>query len=374
MSRPLTVDPSRPTVDTETRLPGASRPRRTRVSAAMRDLVAETAVRPEHLVTPFFVVPGRDEVQPIAALPGVSRYSVDRLLPQLERALKLGVRAAVLFGVVPTELKDADGTAATATDGPVVTALRAARAAFGDDLVLITDVCLCGYTDHGHCGVLAEGPRGVVVDNDRSLPRLAAMAVRHAEAGADLVSPSDMMDGRVGAIRQALDRSGFLDVGILAYAVKYASAFYGPFRDAAGSAPKGHAAEDPSNPRASVDAAHAHPVLSPPEDRTTYQMDPRNAREALREASLDELEGADALMVKPALPYLDILARLRPRTNLPLAAYFVSGEYAMIKAATAAGALHEPSAVREALTSIRRAGADLVLTYHAIEALEGGWL
>lgn len=331
----------------------------------MRALSAETTLRPNQLMSPFFVVPERDEVQPIAALPGVSRYSVDRLLPQLERALKLGVRAVVLFGVVGADKKDAEGHAAEDDSGPVATALRAARAAFGDDLVLITDVCLCGYTDHGHCGVLSNTDRGVVIDNDRSLRHLKDMALAHARAGADMVSPSDMMDGRVGAIRHALDAEGFESVGILSYAVKYASAFYGPFRDAAGSAPRTtHASGND----------HADRAPEPPNDRASYQMDPRNAREALREAALDEEEGADMLMVKPALPYLDVLATLRPRTSLPLAAYFVSGEYAMIKAAAAAGALDEPAAVREALTSIRRAGADLIITYHAIEALENGWL
>jgi porphobilinogen synthase len=339
------------------------------------------------------VVPGRGEEQPIATLPGVSRLSPDRLLPQLERALELGVRSAVLFGVVPGEQKDAHAHAADDRHGPVAEALRAARGAFGDDLVLITDVCLCGYTDHGHCGLLASTPRGLVVDNDASLLRLSEMALAHAEAGADVVSPSDMMDGRVAAIRAALDAQGFENVAILSYAVKYASAFYGPFRDAAGSAPRGRedaAGEEATGaaPGGAADAARSGgwgrgPVMhhdlsgrrpSPPEDRSSYQMDPRNAREALREAALDEAEGADMLMVKPALPYLDVLARLRPRTSLPLLAYFVSGEYAMIKAAAAAGVLDEPAAVREALTGIRRAGADMILTYHALEALENGWL
>jgi len=358
-----------------------ARPRRLRTTPAMRALASETGVQPHQLVAPFFVTAGRDTVQPIGALPGVSRLGADPLLRELERALKLGIRSTVLFGVVDGGAKDAHAHAADDPEGPVAQALRAARAAFGDDLVLITDVCLCGYTDHGHCGLLAPTPRGLVVDNDASLDRLAAMAVAHAEAGADLVSPSDMMDGRVSAIRAALDGAGFENVGVLSYAVKYASAFYGPFRDAAGSAPgAGTAGGEGGAPDASSTSGGwgrdlpVHHDLVPPADRATYQMDYRNAREALREAALDEAEGADMLMVKPALPYLDILARLRPRTQLPLVAYFVSGEYAMIKAAAAAGALDEPSAVREALTGIRRAGADLIITYHGIEALEKGWL
>ncbi|UCH27182.1 MAG: porphobilinogen synthase [Trueperaceae bacterium] len=335
----------------------SKRPRRLRTSAALRNLVAETTLSAQNLAVPYFVVPGTDREQPISALPGISRYSVDLLMRQLERALRLGIHTAVLFGVVPAGDKSAGGERASDPNGPVANALREARVHFGNDLVLITDVCLCGHTDHGHCGVLSPTSRGLVIDNDASLPLLAQMALTHAEAGADLVSPSDMMDGRVTAIRQALDAGGHSGVGILSYAVKYASAFYGPFREAAGSAPKVGGVGPP-----------------PPKDRKTYQMDPRNAREALREAALDEEEGADMLMVKPALPYLDILARLRSKTSLPLVAYNVSGEYAMIKAASRAGALDEASAVQEALTAIRRAGADLIFTYHAVEAVEQGWL
>lgn len=325
------------------------RPRRLRHSQALRDSVAETWLRPTDFIVPFFVVPGAKLEEPIHALPGISRYSVDLLLFQLERAAKRGVRSAMLFGVLPQSAKDSEATSATDAEGPVAQALRQARKVFGNDIVLYSDVCLCTHTDHGHCGLLKETPRGVVIDNDSSLERLAAMALTHAEAGVDFVSPSDMMDGRVGYIRQALDRSGHTEVGILAYAVKYASAFYGPFREAAGSAPSFG-------------------------DRSTYQMDPRNAREALREAGLDLSEGADMVMVKPALPYLDVLARVRGITQLPLVAYNVSGEYAMIKAAAAAGALEEARAVREALTSIKRAGADLIISYHALEALEKGWV
>ncbi len=343
------------------------RPRRLRRTAALRDAVAEVHVHPEHLILPLFVVGGQGRDTEIASLPGVSRLSVDRLLPLAERALRAGVRSFVLFGVVDDDAKDALGTRADDEQGPVPRALRALREAFGDDAVLLTDVCLCGYTDHGHCGVLARGrPNAaeLVVDNDRTLLRLAAMAVAHAAAGADVVAPSDMMDGRVAAIRGALDDAGAFEVGILSYAVKYASAFYGPFRDAAGSSPGGAAADH-------------HDVAGgprPPADRATYQMDGRNLREALREAALDEAEGADMLMIKPALPYLDVLARVRAATTLPLVAYQVSGEYAMLKAAARAGVLDEVGAQREALVAIRRAGADLIVTYAAIEAAEGGWL
>lgn len=325
------------------------RPRRLRSSAALRDSLAETFIRPSDLIMPFFVIPGSGTEEPIAALPGMSRYSLDGFLLQLERSLGLGVRSIVLFGVLPSSAKDETGSSASDPKGPVASAIRAARQAFGNELVIYSDVCLCAHTSHGHCGLLKETLRGVVIDNDASLGQLAAMALTHAEAGVDFVAPSDMMDGRVAYIRKTLDAKGFSQVGILSYAVKYASAFYGPFREAAGSAPSFG-------------------------DRATYQMDSRNAREALREASLDESEGADMLMVKPALPYLDILARLRPRTQLPLVAYNVSGEYAMIKAAAKAGALDEARAVREALHSIKRAGADLIITYHALEALEQKWI
>jgi porphobilinogen synthase len=325
------------------------RPRRLRSSAALRDSLAETALSPTDFIAPFFVVPGVNLEQPITSLAGVSRWSVDLFLRQLERALKLGVRSAVLFGVLPTNQKDAMASSADDPDGPVPSAIRAARTAFSNDVVLYSDVCLCAHTDHGHCGLVRETARGAVIDNDSSLGQLGAMALTHAEAGVDFVSPSDMMDGRVGHIRRTLDLGGLSDVGILSYAIKYASAFYGPFREAAGSAP-GFG------------------------DRASYQMDPRNAREALREVSLDEAEGADIVMVKPALAYLDVIARVRAQTRLPLVAYNVSGEYAMLKAAANAGVLEEARAVRETLTSIKRAGADLIITYHAIEALERGWL
>lgn len=328
--------------------------RRLRSSAAMRALVAETHLQASDFIAPFFVVEGRDEVQPIATLPGVSRYSVDTLLRELERTLSLGVRAVMLFGVVPEDLKTPDGQYSSHAKNPVNCALNEARQAFGQDLVLMTDVCLCGYTTHGHCGLLKRSSNGIVIDNDSSLGALTAMALSHAVAGADIVAPSDMMDGRVQAIRRTLDSKGFGEVGILSYAVKYASAFYGPFRDAAGSAPS----QDTTVPK----------------NRKTYQMDMRNVKEALREAELDEAEGSDMLMVKPALGYLDVLAKLREETRLPLVAYNVSGEYAMLKAAAAAEVLDEASAVQESLTSIKRSGADLIISYHALEALEQAWL
>lgn len=334
------------------------RPRRLRLNQALRDSVAEVNVGANDLIAPFFVVNGKKQKQVIESLPNVYRLSTDNLLKELERALKLGINSAVLFGVVNADKKSPLAESSHDHNGPVASALRAAKKAFGSDINLITDVCLCGYTDHGHCGILKRTPQGYVIDNDSSLKHLAEMAVMHAEAGADIVSPSDMMDGRVGAIRKSLDKNGFSNVGILSYAVKYASAFYGPFREAAGSSPNKAVADE----------------FSTPKDRKTYQMDYRNIREALREAKLDEEEGADMLMVKPALPYLDVLAHLRPQTALPLVAYNVSGEYAMFKAAAKAGALDEALAVHEGLTAIKRAGANLIITYYAIEALEKGWL
>jgi porphobilinogen synthase len=333
------------------------RPRRLRSSAALRDLVAETDVRPRHLIWPVFVVAGADRIEPIASLPRVARRSIDALLPEVERALSVGVRSVMLFGVVDAHEKDATGSAVAAPDGVVPTAIRSLRAAFGDDLVIMSDVCLCGATDHGHCGLLtapAAGRSAARIANDATLAQLSGMAVAHAEAGVDVVAPSDMMDGRVAAIRAGLDAQGHEGVAILSYAVKYASAFYGPFRDAAGSSPRG--------------------VGSAPRDRRTYQMDARNAREALRERRLDEAEGADLLLVKPALAYLDVIHRVRASSDRPVVAYAVSGEYAMLEAAAAAGALERGAAVAETLGAIRRAGADAILTYHAVEAAREGWL
>jgi porphobilinogen synthase len=318
----------------------AYRPRRLRRSEALRRLVRETRVVAEQLVQPLFVVPGRGVERPVASMPGVAQLSVDRAAEEARALADLGVPAVLLFGV--PEKKDARGSGATDPDGIIPRALRAIREA-APGLVLVTDVCLCEYTDHGHCGVV----RGGDVDNDPTLELLAAEALAHARAGADMVAPSDMMDGRVGAIRAALDGAGFAQLPIMAYAAKFASAFYGPFRDAAESAP-------------------------PFGDRRSYQMDPANADEALREVALDIEEGADIVMVKPALPYLDVVRRVKERFGYPVAAYQVSGEYAMVKAAAERGWLDEARVVEESLTAIRRAGADVIITYFAKDVARGG--
>jgi len=311
------------------------RPRRLRRTEALRRLARETRLSRDDLVLPLFVVEGRGVREPVASMPGVFRHSVDALVDEAKRVRDLGLPAVILFGV-PAE-KDARGSGADAADGIVQRAVEAVKRA-EPDLCVITDVCLCEYTDHGHCGVLD----GDEVLNDPSLERLAASAVSHARAGADVVAPSDMMDGRVAAIRAALDGARFEHVPILSYAAKYASAYYGPFREAAESTPARG-------------------------DRRGYQMDPPNGREALREMRLDLAEGADALMVKPALPYLDVLAAARAEFDVPLAAYHVSGEYAMIQAAAERGWIDGARAMDEALVAIRRAGADFILTYAAKE-------
>jgi porphobilinogen synthase len=312
------------------------RPRRLRRSVALRRLVRETVLTPADFIHPLFVTPGKGVRQEVTAMPGVSRLSVDFLVEEVKSVWEAGVPAVLLFGL--PQKKDDTGSEAASPRGAVQQAVRALKKAL-PELVVITDVCLCGYTSHGHCGLVHKGE----IDNDASLEVLAQVALSHAEAGADLVAPSDMMDGRVGAIREALDDRGFEMVGILSYAVKYASAFYGPFREAAESAPQYG-------------------------DRRGYQMDPANAREAIREATLDVEEGADILMVKPALPYLDIISQLAAEFDLPLAAYQVSGEYSMIKAAAAQGWLDEQAVMLESLTAIKRAGADMILTYFAREA------
>jgi porphobilinogen synthase len=317
----------------------AHRPRRLRRSEALRRLVRETRVVVEQLVQPLFVVPGRGVERPVASMPGVAQLSIDRAAEECRRLADLGVPAVLFFGV--PEHKDARGSGATDPDGIVPRALRAARAA-APGLLLVTDVCLCEYTDHGHCGVVRDGD----VDNDPTLELLAAEAVAHAQAGADVIAPSDMMDGRIGAVRRALDAAGFAQLPIMAYAAKLASAFYGPFRDAAESAPRFG-------------------------DRRSYQMDPANGDEALREVALDIEEGADIVMVKPALPCLDIVRRVKDRFGYPVAAYQVSGEYAMVKAAAAQGWLDEQRVVEETLTAIRRAGADIVITYFAKDVARG---
>ena len=306
-----------------------TRLRRLRRTGALRDLVRETSLSVDDLVHPLFVAP---EALPNARLPALQRFTVDGLVRECEELVALGVKSVLLFGI--PESKDEDGSGAWIDDGIVQQALRALRPRF-PELVLLTDVCLCEYTSHGHCGVLA-GDDGEV-DNDASLELIARTAVSHVEAGADAVCPSDMMDGRVGAVRSELPLTP-----IVAYSAKYASAFYGPFRDAAGNAPAFG-------------------------DRRAYQLDPGNVREALRECELDVAEGADVLLVKPALPYLDVVRAVRDRFDLPLAAYNVSGEYAMVKAAAAAGDLDERAAAVESLTAIRRAGADIVITYWAKE-------
>jgi porphobilinogen synthase len=311
------------------------RMRRLRRSETLRRMVRETRLSRDALVLPLFVVEGAARREPVASMPGVYRHSVDRLVSEAKEARDQGIPAVLLFGVPGA--KDARGSGADARDGVVQRAVEALKGA-EPDLCVITDVCLCEYTDHGHCGIVEAGE----VANDPSLERLAATAVSHARAGADVVAPSDMMDGRVAAIRRALDAAGCQDTAILSYAAKFASAFYGPFREAAGSTPQFG-------------------------DRRGYQMDPANAREALREMRLDLDEGADALMVKPALPYLDVLARARAEFDVPLAAYHVSGEYAMLRAAAERGWIDGERALDETLLSIARAGADLVVTYAARE-------
>lgn len=312
------------------------RPRRLRRSPVLRCMVRETRLSVEDLIYPLFVQEGQNVMQEIPSMPGQFRYSLDRLVPAVEEVVRLGIPAVILFGI-PAE-KDEVGSGAYAEEGIVQRAARALKEAFGKDLVVIADVCLCEYTSHGHCGVIHDHE----VDNDATLELLARTAVSLAEAGADMVAPSSMMDGQVQAIRNALDRAGFSHVSIMSYAAKFASAFYGPFREAAESAPRFG-------------------------DRRGYQMDPANGREALRELLLDDEEGADILMVKPAMPYLDVLARAREATLKPLAAYQVSGEYAMLKAAARNGWLSEREVVMESLLSIKRAGADLILTYFAKE-------
>jgi len=309
--------------------------RRLRRTETIRRMVRETWVRPDHLILPLFVRPGRGIQEPVPSMPGVFRWSVDRVVEPAREAWELGVPAVILFGL--PERKDDEGSEAWREDGVVQQAVRALKEVL-PELVVITDVCLCEYTSHGHCGVLEGGE----VANDASLERLARTALSHARAGADWVAPSDMMDGRVGVIRRALDEAGFHEVSILAYSAKYASAFYGPFREAADSAPAFG-------------------------DRRGYQMDPANAREALLEVELDGAEGADLVMVKPALPYLDVIHQVRQRTTLPVVAYQVSGEYAMLRAAGRLGWLDEVQAMRESVTAIRRAGADLIITYAALE-------
>jgi porphobilinogen synthase len=309
------------------------RPRRLRKSERLRAMVRETGVSPVNLIYPLFVAPGEGLRKEIASLPGCYHLSVDQVAREAEAVEALGIGGVILFGL--PSAKDATGSEGYAEDGVVQQAVRAIRSAC-KELLVFTDVCLCEYTSHGHCGVVADGE----VQNDPTLELLARMALSHAKAGAHVVAPSDMMDGRVGAIRDALDAAGYAALPILSYAAKYASSFYGPFREAADSAPQFG-------------------------DRRGYQMDPANVREALREVRLDVEEGADIVMVKPALPYLDVIRAVKESFDRPVAAYNVSGEYAMVKAAAARGWIDEERMTREILTSIRRAGADVILTYHA---------
>ena len=312
------------------------RPRRLRRSAAIRGMVRETRLSPDNLVYPLFVVPGTNVRKEVTSMPGVFQLSVDEAVREAAAAKADGVPGVLLFGL--PESKDPTGTSAYDPEGPVQMAVRAMKREV-QDLLVITDVCLCEYTSHGHCGILD----GEQILNDVTVNLLVKTAMSHAVAGADVVAPSDMMDGRVGAIRAALDRAGHVDVAIMAYAAKYCSAFYGPFREAADSAPAFG-------------------------DRRSHQMDPGNVSEALREVELDLEEGADIVMVKPALTYLDVIARVKAEFDVPTAAYHVSGEYAMLKAAARNGWLDEPRAMMETLTSIRRAGADIIITYYAREA------
>jgi len=316
------------------------RPRRLRRSGALRNLVRETRLDPGGFVAPLFVRSGRGIREPIPTLPGQMRFSPDELGREIDDLQALGIQAVLLFGI--PERKDPEASGAYADDGIVQDAVRMVRR-WHPSMVVMTDVCLCAYTDHGHCGVVTDGR----IDNDASLELLATTAVSHVAAGADVVAPSAMMDGQVGAIRDALDASRFDETAIMAYSAKYASSFYGPFRDASGSAPQFG-------------------------DRRSYQMDPPNVREALREIALDVGEGADIVMVKPALTYLDVISAARAAVTLPLAAYWVSGEYAMVKAAVAAGWLDERRATMEVLTAIKRAGADVIITYAAADAAR--WL
>lgn len=319
------------------------RPRRLRKNSIVREMIAETRISKEMFIYPYFVTKGKNVIQPIDAMPGISRFSVDTLLVDVEKGLKSGINKILIFGVGEDKFEDAHSAHDTHT--VVAEAVRELKKKFGEQLYIITDICLCAYTTHGHCGLIKND----YVDNDSSLDVLAKMALTHVQAGADMVAPSDMMDGRVAAIRELLDENGFESTPIMSYSTKFASAYYGPFREAADSAPgKG--------------------------DRKSYQMDYRNAREAVREAVIDEAEGADMVMVKPALAYLDIIKSVREATNVPLACYNVSAEYTMVKTAAKAGYIDEQRIVMENMHAFARAGADVIITYHARDIVEKGWL
>ncbi len=337
------------------RLVGLQRPRRLRKNTIVREMVAETRLSKDMFINPYFVVDGKNVVHPIDAMPGINHYSVDELLKDVEKGLKLGINKILLFGV--GEQKTEDASSSFSNNSIVVKAVKALKEKFGENLYVITDVCVCAYTTHGHCGILASPPtplqrRGeelFYVHNDSSVEVLAKMALAHAQAGADMVAPSDMMDGRIGAMRELLDKNGFENTAIMSYSIKYSSAYYGPFREAADSAPqKG--------------------------DRKSYQMDFRNGNESMTEGLLDEAEGADILMVKPALAYMDVIFNLRQHTLLPIACYNVSGEYSMVKAAAQKGWIDEQKIVMENMYAFARAGVNIIITYHTKDIFEKGWL
>ena len=319
------------------------RPRRLRANPILREMVAETRLSKDMFIYPYFVVPGKGHKKPIGAMPGIHHFSVNELVRDVEKGLKSGVNKILLFGVGEDKTEDASKSYSKAS--VVADAIQNLKAQFSDELYIITDVCVCAYTTHGHCGILKDD----YVQNDPSKEVIAKMALAHAQAGADMVAPSDMMDGRVGAIREILDNNHLENTAIMSYAIKFASAYYGPFREAADSAPgKG--------------------------DRKSYQMDFRNGREAMKEGELDEWEGADILMVKPALAYLDVISNLKAETNLPVSCYNVSGEYSMVKTAAKEGLVDEQQLVMENIYAFARAGADIVISYHTRDILEKGWL
>lgn len=319
------------------------RPRRLRKNPVVREMVAETRLSKDMFIYPYFVVPGKNVVHALDAMPGISHFSEDTLIKDVEKGLKLGVNKIMLFGV--GDEKSADAKLAYHDHSLVPSAVRTLKKAFGDDLYIVTDVCVCSYTTHGHCGILEND----YVQNDATVAVIAKMGLTHAQAGADMLAPSDMMDGRVGAMRSVLDGAGFVNTAIMSHATKFASAYYGPFREAADCAPsKG--------------------------DRKAYQMDFRNGSEAVREALLDEREGADVLMVKPALAYLDVIHSLKQHTDLPIACYNVSGEYSMVKAAAAKGWIDEQKVVMETMHAFARAGASIITTYHIRDIVEKNWM
>ena len=320
-----------------------NRPRRLRKTPIIREMIAETRLSKDMFIYPYFVVGGEGIVRPIDAMPGINYFSVDELAKDVERGLELGINKILLFGIGEEKTENAESSCDS--NSVVAEAVRKLKTAFNDTLYVITDVCVCAYTTNGHCGILEDD----YVHNDKSVEVLTKMALTHAEAGADMIAPSDMMDGRVAAIRKTLDENSFENTAIMSYAIKFASAYYGPFREAAASSPeKG--------------------------DRKSYQMDFRNVREAMKEAELDEIEGADILMVKPALAYLDIITNLREQTNLPVACYNVSGEYSMVKTAAEKGLVDEEQIVMENMYAFARAGADIIISYHTKDILEKGWL